>query len=71
MSFGINNKKTQPQSTMKKMGVLQLTLHLSFWVAMIICNSSYFYIVDAIEQVASIARVVTCHTYNAIPSNSL
>jgi len=53
------------------MGVLQLTLQLSFWIAMIICNSSYFYIVGVIEQVASIARVVTHHTYSATPSNSL
>ncbi len=71
MPFGMNNKKTQPQSTMRKMGVLQLTLQLSFWVAMIICNSSYFYIMGDIEQVASIVRVVTHHTYNATPSNSL
>jgi hypothetical protein len=53
------------------MGVLQLTLELSFWVAVIICNSSYFYIVNVIEQVASIAKVVTHHTYNATPYNSL
>jgi hypothetical protein len=52
------------------MDVLQLTLQLSFWIAMIICNSLYFYIVGAIKQVASIARIIIHHTYSATPSNS-
>jgi hypothetical protein len=37
---------------MKKKGILQLTLQLNFWVAIITSNSSYFYVLSVIEQVA-------------------
>jgi hypothetical protein len=57
----MNNKKTQPQSTMRKMGVLQLALQFSFWVTMTICNSPYFCIMSVIEQVRWIAKVVIHH----------
>jgi hypothetical protein len=52
--------------TMKKNGVLQLALHFNFWVAMIICNSSYFYNMNVFKQVAWVA---THCTYGAIHCN--
>jgi len=38
--------------TMKKNGVLQLTLQLNFWIALDTCNSLYLYIVSENWQVA-------------------
>ncbi len=46
---------------MKKQGVLQLGLQISFQVATTVCNSMYFYNVSDIEQVARIAKDTTDH----------
>ncbi len=63
---------------MRKRGVLQLALQLNFWVASDICNSEYLYVVNAIGQVARVARVAihciygaTHHIYGATHYNSI
>jgi hypothetical protein len=56
---------------MRKMGVLQLALYLNSWVAMTTCNSLYFYVMNVIGQVASVATVTIHHMYNVIHCNSI
>ncbi len=46
---------------MKKQGVLQLGLQISFQLATTICNSMYFYNVSDIRQVTRIAMDTTHH----------
>jgi len=55
---------------MRKKGVLQLALQLTFWVASDTCNSPYLYVMNVIRQVAKVTRIeltiLWCNSYNSI-----
>jgi hypothetical protein len=59
------------QNSLWKKCVLQLTLQLNFWIAMTTCNAPYFYVVDAMKQIAWVAKVVIHYIYNATHYNSI
>lgn len=59
-------KRSKQIYSMTNKRVLQLALQLDFGVVLTICNSWYFYGVNVIEQVATIAPNATCCIWHHI-----
>jgi hypothetical protein len=60
-----------PKNILRKRGALQVALQFNFWVASDTCNSLYLYVVNVIEQVVRVAKVITHHIYGATHYNSI